>query len=50
MKKKTQNNNNYKPKKSPNSKNKTDLYQKDSKHVEKKITMMKTRMNYLKRQ
>ena len=35
MKKKTQNNNNYKPKKSPNSKNKTDLYQKDSKHVEK---------------
>ena len=37
MKKKTQNNNNYKPKKSPNSKNKTDLYQKDSKHVEKKI-------------
>ena len=40
MKKKintTQTNNNYKPKKNPDSKNKTDLYQKDSKHVEKKI-------------
>ena len=31
------NNNNYKPKKRPDSNNKTDLYQKDSKHVEKKI-------------
>ena len=31
------NNNNYKPKKRSDSNNKTDLYQKDSKHVEKKI-------------
>ena len=30
-------NNNYKPKKRPDSNNKTDLYKKDSKHVEKKI-------------
>ena len=30
-------NNNYKPKKRPDSSNKTDLYKKDSKHVEKKI-------------
>ncbi len=33
----TQANNNIKTKKRPDSKNKTDLYQKDSKHVEKKI-------------
>ena len=33
----TQSNNNYKPKKQPDSKNKTDLYEKDSKHVQKKI-------------
>ena len=30
-------NNNYKPKKFPDSNNKTDLYKKDSQHVEKKI-------------
>ena len=37
MKKKTQVNNNYKPQKRPDSKNKTELYKKDSKHVENKI-------------